>query len=62
MKDKIVESVVNKFNERSELGIKKYKTTLAENNTDNFLVHLQEELMDATLYIEKLIKQGNDKN
>jgi len=62
MKDKIVESVVNKFNERSELGIKKYKTTLAENNTDNFLIHLQEELMDATLYIEKLIKQGNDKN
>jgi len=62
MKDKIVESVVNKFNERSELGIKKYKTTLAENNTDNFLVHLQEELMDATLYIEKLIKQGNDKD
>ena len=62
MKDKIVESVVNKFNERSELGIKKYKTTLAENNTDNFLIHLQEELMDATLYIEKLIKKGNDKN
>lgn len=62
MKDKIVESVVNKFNERSELGIKKYKTTLAENNTDNFLIHLQEELMDATLYIEKLIKQGNDKD
>ena len=61
MKDKIVESVVNKFNERSEVGIKKYGTTLAENNTDNFLVHLQEELMDATLYIEKLIKQGNDK-
>ena len=61
MKDKIVESVVNKFNERSETGIKKYGTTLAENNTDNFLVHLQEELMDATLYIEKLIKQGNDK-
>lgn len=60
MKDKIVESVVNKFNERSETGIKKYGTTLAENDTDNFLVHLQEELMDATLYIEKLIKQRYD--
>ena len=60
LKDKIVERVVNKFNERSEIGIKKYGTTLEENNTDNFLTHLQEELMDATLYIEKLIKQGND--
>ena len=61
LKDKIVERVVNKFNKRSKLGIKKYGTTLEENNTDNFLIHLQEELMDATLYIEKLIKQGNDK-
>ena len=60
MKDKIVESVVNKFNERSELGIKKYGTTLEENNTDNFLVHLQEELMDATLYIEKLLNERKD--
>ena len=61
LKDKIVERVINKFNKRSQLGIKKYGTTLEENNTDNFLIHLQEELMDATLYIEKLIKQGNDK-
>ena len=60
MKDKIVEKVVNKFNERSEIGIKKYGTTLEENNTDNFLVHLQEELMDATLYIEKLLNERKD--
>ena len=56
-KDAIVESVINKYQQRSKLGIGKYGTTLEENNTDNFLVHLQEELMDASLYIEKLLSQ-----
>ena len=54
MKDKIVQDVVDKFQQRSETGIKKYGTTLEENNTDDFLNHLQEELMDAILYIQKL--------
>lgn len=52
--DPIVESIIEKFKERSEVGIKKYGTTLYENNTDDFLNHLQEELMDAILYIQKL--------
>jgi hypothetical protein len=52
--DPIVESVVKQFKERSEVGIKKYGTTLAENNTDDFLQHLKEELMDAILYLQKL--------
>lgn len=52
--DPIVESVVSQFLSRSEVGIKKYGTTLEENNTDDFLLHLQQELMDAVLYIEKL--------
>ena len=54
MQDKIVKQVVDKFKRRSELGIKKYGTTLERNDTDDFLNHLQEELMDAILYIEKL--------
>lgn len=53
MKDKIVEQVIQKYEGRSSVGIKKYGTTLEKNNTDNYLIHLQEELMDATLYIEK---------
>ena len=53
-KDPIVESIINQFNQRSEVGIKKYGTTLEENNNDDFLQHLKEELMDAILYIEKL--------
>ena len=59
--DKIVEQLIDKYRQRSELGIKKYGTTLAENNTDNFLIHLQQELMDASLYIEKLLNE-TDKN
>ena len=53
-KDKIVQQVVDKFNQRSEIGIKKYGTTLEQNNNDDYFTHLQEELMDAILYIEKL--------
>lgn len=54
--DQIVNSVIAKYDQRSRLGVSKYGTTL-EDNTDGlevFLTHLQEELMDATLYIEKL--------
>jgi hypothetical protein len=53
MKDQIVEQVVRKYEGRSSVGIKKYGTTLEQNNKDNYLIHLQQELMDATLYIEK---------
>jgi hypothetical protein len=45
--------VVQKYQERSAVGIRKYGTTLEQNNKDNYLKHLQEELMDATLYLEK---------
>jgi hypothetical protein len=56
MKDKYVNRVLNRFKERSEVGIKKYSTTLERNdlNVLEWLTHLQEELMDATLYIERL--------
>ena len=54
MQDKIVEQVIEQFSKRSEVGIKKYGTTLENNNDDDFLQHLKEELMDAILYIEKL--------
>ena len=60
MKDQIVEQVVDKYKKRSEVGIKKYGTTLQENNKDSFLNHLQEELMDATLYIEKEITLASE--
>ena len=55
MKDKIVQQVVDKYTSRSEVGIANYKTTLENNNVDNYMIHLQQELMDATLYIEKIM-------
>jgi hypothetical protein len=58
--DKIIKQVVDKFISRSNVGIKKYNTTLEENNTDDFLTHLQEELMDAVNYIEKLMDQKQE--
>jgi hypothetical protein len=60
MKDEIVEQVINKYHIRSDVGIRKYRTTLETNNKDNFLNHLQEELMDATLYIQKLMDQNRE--
>jgi hypothetical protein len=56
-KDEIVQKVVDKFQERSKLGIEKYGTTLKDNNTDDFHRHFSEELMDALLYLEKIKEQ-----
>ena len=61
MQDKIVKAVVDKYKQRSEIGIKKYNTTLENNNEDDFLLHAQQEAMDLSLYLEKLIQQRNDK-
>jgi hypothetical protein len=58
MSDPIVDQVIEKFQKRSAIGARKYGTTLHQNNHDNYLLHLQEELQDATLYIEKLMTQG----
>jgi hypothetical protein len=57
--DPIVEKVKREYDLRSAVGITKYGTTL-EDSPDGFyefLNHLQQELMDATLYIEKLKSQ-----
>ena len=40
--DSIVLQVVEKYAQRSEIGIAKYDTTLEKNNHDNYLKHLQE--------------------
>lgn len=54
--DKIVEQVITKFKERSEKGQVKYGTTLERDDLSKaqWLNHLQEELMDGILYIERL--------
>ena len=54
--DSVVRSVVGKYRNRAIFGKNKYGTDLDRKdlNFDDWLQHLQEELMDATLYIEKL--------
>ena len=57
-RDPVVERVVNKFVERSNVGFEKYGTTLQEERTmkmkglQKYLRDIQEELMDAILYIQ----------
>lgn len=58
--DPVVESVRQKLLDRSNVGIKKYNTTLETNNTDNYLKHAQEEAMDLSNYLEKLMQQKED--
>jgi hypothetical protein len=54
-RDPVVERVVDKFVSRSDVGYKKYGITLQEDPSKMFewLNHLQEELMDAVLYLQK---------
>lgn len=54
-RDPVVERVVDKFVSRSDVGYKKYGVTLQEDPSKmhEWLNHLQEELMDAVLYLQK---------
>lgn len=56
MEDKFVEQVKRKYEMRSVAGKIKYGTTLERNDLTlvEWFNHLQEEMMDATLYIQKL--------
>jgi hypothetical protein len=56
VQDSVVQSVINKFKQRSEVGIKKYNTTLDREDLtkQDWIQHAQEEAMDLILYLEKL--------
>ncbi len=56
MSDKIVESVIDQFRTRAEEGKRKYGTTMERDDLTfiEWIQHLQEELMDAVVYIEKI--------
>ena len=57
-RDPVVERVVDKFVERSDIGFAKYGTTLEDERRlkmkglQKYLNDIQEELMDAVLYIQ----------
>ena len=61
-RDPVVERVVDKFVSRSDVGYEKYGVTLDEDKSNIFqwINHLQEELMDAVLYLQKLKEESTD--
>jgi len=56
--DSIVDGVIDKLVDRALVGKKKYGVTLDRNDLSlsEWLTHLQEELMDAANYIERIKK------
>lgn len=59
MKDSIVESVRQDLLDRSEVGIKKYNTTLDREdlNAGDWITHAYEEMLDGALYLKRLHKE-----
>ena len=66
LRDPVVKRVVEKFKTRSDAGFIKYGTTLHEERTTKmkglmkYLVDIQEELMDAILYIQTAQEELKD--
>ena len=64
--DKIVQNVLRKMDERSLIGQKKYGATMMqeiegqEKDLNRFLIDVQEELMDAILYIKASREEMQD--
>jgi hypothetical protein len=52
-KDIITTQVMEDLKLRADRGLKKYNTTLHDNNKDDFMNHLYEELLDAAQYCKK---------
>lgn len=60
--DPNVKSVMNKYESRARVGFEKYNTdtTRSDLSLQDWLTHLQEELMDATIYVERLKQDLKD--
>ena len=61
-RDPVVERVVDKFVSRSDVGFAKYGVTLNDDKSNLFawINHLQGELMDAVLYMQKLKESSTE--
>jgi len=60
---RIEEQVIEQIRSRAAKGKEKYRVTLERDDLSilDWLQHLQEELMDATAYIEKLKEEYAEK-
>ena len=67
-RDPVVRNVVDKFVSRSDVGYEKYGSTLDDErrfkmkNLAGYLNDIQEELMDAVLYIQAAREELEDRN
>ena len=65
-RDEVVKNVVDKFVQRSDVGYEKYNNTLDDErrlkmkNLQGYLNDIQEELMDAVLYIQTAREELRD--
>ena len=61
---KIEDSVCDKIQQRAEVGKNKYGVTMERGDLSivEWMIHLQEELMDAAVYLERLIELQNITN
>ena len=62
--DSVVDTILNKFVDRAEMGFAKYNNTLNRKDLSKleWINHAQEELMDGILYLERLKQEViNDK-
>ena len=62
--DSIVDSIIDKFVERAELGLKKYNIGLDRNdlNLEDWLEHSIQEKLDDILYMQKSLKVLREQN
>ncbi len=63
MIDKVIEAVCNDLKQRSEVGIKKYDTTLDQNEGDMryWIQHAYEECLDQANYLKRLLMELDKK-
>jgi hypothetical protein len=57
--DTVTNAVIQDLISRSEVGVKKYNTTLGQNNHQNMLQHAYEEALDLAQYLKKEITTLN---
>jgi len=57
--DSIVDSIIDRFVERSQVGMKKYGTNLdrTDLNLEQWLEHSIEEQLDNILYMQRALKE-----
>jgi hypothetical protein len=60
---RIEEQVIQRIRSRAEAGLAKYGTTMERKDltAEQWAIHLQEELLDAAVYLERLIEELKNK-